>query len=221
MQQHIIYWPLLAQLALPLIILLLNAKRKSDDRKKGTMDNGNGKKGKEEKKRPGRGEDDDMDMRGDEDMEMEMDEHGGGKRGGSPKVLEPPRLAPSPLTPIARGCARFPVKPPILSHHPRYSDSIPLKPRRPFPIFRASRARGAWRSRTSMKTPRRTCSWTGPVMRAQGPGQATSTKYQSIARPRVRVEAPFSYVACRSQAIISSELQRRKGASMADLYYLS
>mmetsp|Transcript_45695 Transcript_45695/g.126686 ORF Transcript_45695/g.126686 Transcript_45695/m.126686 type:complete len:136 (-) Transcript_45695:873-1280(-) len=79
-------------------IVKRNERSKDEDagedeavRKKGTMDNGNGKKGKEEKKRPGRGEDDDMDMRGDEDMEMEMDEHGGGKRGGSPKGFKSKR----------------------------------------------------------------------------------------------------------------------------------
>jgi len=38
MSQHFIYWPLLAQIALPIIILLLNGKRKSDDRKAGNVD---------------------------------------------------------------------------------------------------------------------------------------------------------------------------------------
>ena len=38
MSQHLIYWPLLAQIALPMIVLLLNAKRKADDRKAGNID---------------------------------------------------------------------------------------------------------------------------------------------------------------------------------------
>lgn len=38
MSQHLIYWPLLAQIAIPMMVLLLNGKRKADDRSAGNMD---------------------------------------------------------------------------------------------------------------------------------------------------------------------------------------
>ena len=38
MPDHLIYWPLLAQIAIPIIVLLLNAKRKAADRAAGTVD---------------------------------------------------------------------------------------------------------------------------------------------------------------------------------------
>jgi len=37
MQAHIIFWPVLAVALIPILVLLLNAKRKSDDRKKGDL----------------------------------------------------------------------------------------------------------------------------------------------------------------------------------------
>ena len=37
MQSHLIYWPLLIQVALPMLVLLLNAKRKAADRAAGTV----------------------------------------------------------------------------------------------------------------------------------------------------------------------------------------
>ena len=37
MQSHLIYWPLLVQVALPMLVLLLNAKRKRADRAAGTV----------------------------------------------------------------------------------------------------------------------------------------------------------------------------------------
>lgn len=40
MAKHLIYWPVLAQLAIPIIVLLLNAKRKSADRAAGIADIG-------------------------------------------------------------------------------------------------------------------------------------------------------------------------------------
>lgn len=37
MQSHLIYWPLLAQVALPMLVLILNGKRKAADRAAGTV----------------------------------------------------------------------------------------------------------------------------------------------------------------------------------------
>jgi len=37
MPTHLIYWPLLAVLAIPIYVLMLNAKRKADVRKTGTV----------------------------------------------------------------------------------------------------------------------------------------------------------------------------------------
>ncbi len=46
MEKHLIYWPLLAQILIPILVLMLNGKRKSDavktgdfDREKAAMDN--------------------------------------------------------------------------------------------------------------------------------------------------------------------------------------
>ena len=38
MAQHLIYWPVIAQLLIPILVLLLNGKRKSSDVKSGTFD---------------------------------------------------------------------------------------------------------------------------------------------------------------------------------------
>lgn len=38
MAKHLIYWPVLAQLLIPIVVLLLNGKRKSDDVKSGNFD---------------------------------------------------------------------------------------------------------------------------------------------------------------------------------------
>jgi len=38
MAKHLIYWPVLAQLLVPILILLLNGKRKSADVKSGQFD---------------------------------------------------------------------------------------------------------------------------------------------------------------------------------------
>ena len=38
MARHLIYWPVLAQILIPILILLLNGKRKNDDVKSGSFD---------------------------------------------------------------------------------------------------------------------------------------------------------------------------------------
>lgn len=38
MSSHLIYWPVLAQLLLPILVLILNGKRKSDDVRSGEFD---------------------------------------------------------------------------------------------------------------------------------------------------------------------------------------
>ena len=38
MNSHLIYWPVLAQLSIPLVVLMLNGKRKAGDAKSGNVD---------------------------------------------------------------------------------------------------------------------------------------------------------------------------------------
>mmetsp|Transcript_25207 Transcript_25207/g.58590 ORF Transcript_25207/g.58590 Transcript_25207/m.58590 type:complete len:236 (-) Transcript_25207:241-948(-) len=85
-------------------------------------------------------------------------------------------------------------------------------------LQRAPMAREASTSRISRKSHRWTCSWTGPVMRAQGPGQATSTKFTFAGRPHLAtwpVDRKPSFPASCSAA---KEIQPNLGAPRWRIY---